>query len=388
MNVAAPVPVSPVPASPAGSERLLRASAVEPLAPAWDELAGRLGAPPFLRPGWIAAWWRAFGRGALEIRALERDGRLAGVLPLVRRRGALRAAMNCHTPQFGLLAEDPGAASALARSLFAGGPRRVSIASLAAADPGLGTCRRAAEEAGYRLLVRRLQRSPYLEVDGDWEGYESGLSRNLAIDLRRSRRRLEALGELSFEAADGRERLEELLREAFAVEASGWKGRRGTAIRSRADTRRFYTEIARWAAGEGALRLFFLRLDRRAIAMYYALETAGVRHLLKGGYDPAWRRFSPGKLLMREVLAHGFATGVSRIELHGSAEAYKLRWARAVQERKLFEAFSPSPAGRLAWTVLAYGRPAARRLLRGRPGGSIGSGAAPLPEPSWSDQPT
>jgi CelD/BcsL family acetyltransferase involved in cellulose biosynthesis len=25
---------------------------------AWDALADRAGAAPFLRPGWIAAWWR------------------------------------------------------------------------------------------------------------------------------------------------------------------------------------------------------------------------------------------------------------------------------------------------------------------------------------------
>src|SRR4030095_4180878 len=46
----------------------------------------------------------------------------------------------------------------------------------------------------------------------------------------------------TFELADGRERLEELLAEAFGVEASGWEGAEGTAITSRPETLRFYRE--------------------------------------------------------------------------------------------------------------------------------------------------
>lgn len=337
------------------------------VAAAWDELAGRLAAPPFLRPGWTTCWWEAFGRGALEIHLLERGGRLAALVPLVRRRGALLAAMNCHTPELGLLAEDPAAAAALGRAVFAAAPHRVWIAALDPDGAALAAVRRGAREAGYRVVVRPYQTSPYLPIEGGWGAYRAGLSANLADDLRRSRRRLARQGEVAVEVADGRERLDALLAEAFEVEASGWKGRRGTAIRSRPATRRFYTGVARWAAGEGMLRLFFLRLDGRPIAMLYALETAGVCHLLKGGYDPAFGRSSPGKLLLDAALRHGFETGLGRIELHGDAEPYKLRWTGAVVERQLFEAFSRSPAGRLSWAVRGWGRRAARRLL-GRPG--------------------
>jgi CelD/BcsL family acetyltransferase involved in cellulose biosynthesis len=318
---------------------------------------------PYIRPGWVTAWWRAFGVGNLEIHTLREDGRLVAVLPVARQRGALRSPTNYHTPQSGLLAEDWGAASQLARTLFTGRPHRVSIASLDPLGTGLNACREAAEEAGYRVVVRPFQRSPYLDIVGDMNEYQSRLSPSLIANLHRSNKRLDTQGKLSVEIANGRERLEELLEEAFTVEASGWKGARRTAIQSRPETRNFYTDIARWAAARDMLRLFFLRLDRRALAMYYALEERGVCHLLKGGYDPSYRRSSPGKLLMRAVISYGFAKGLSRIEFHGDAEPYKLFWAGAVQERKWFEAFSPSPAGQLAWAALAYGRPATKSVL-------------------------
>jgi len=34
---------------------------IEPIAPEWDDLATRAGAPLFLRPGWFQAWWNALG---------------------------------------------------------------------------------------------------------------------------------------------------------------------------------------------------------------------------------------------------------------------------------------------------------------------------------------
>lgn len=342
---------------------LLSLGAFESLAGEWEELAIRVGAGPFVRPGWVAAWWRAFGAGRLEIRALRRDGRLAAVLPVARQYGTLRSLTNYHTPRSGLLAEDTSSARELARSLFADKPRRVVVTSLNPLGASIEACRQAAETAGHRIVVRPYQLSPYLDVAGDLAAYESQLSRNLLVDLRRSRERLERRGKVSVEIAGGRERLEESLREAFAVEASGWKGRGGTAIQSRSETRRFYTDVARWSAARGLLRLFFLRLDGHPLAMLYALEQTGTCHLLKGGYDPRYRRFSPGKLLMRGVVAHCFEAGLSRLEFHGDAEPYKLCWSGAVEERKRFDAFSPSLAGLLAWAAIEYGRPAGKRVL-------------------------
>jgi CelD/BcsL family acetyltransferase involved in cellulose biosynthesis len=336
---------------------------IEPLVGEWDELASRVGATLFVRPGWVAAWWRAFGAGHLEIRTLRRNGRLVAVLPMARRFGALRSVTNYHTPRSGLLAEDWSAETELARTLFTGDPRLVSIAPLDPYGASMEACRQAAEKAGYRVVVRPFQRSPYMDIKGDMAEYESRLSRNLVADLHRSQQRLDRQGKVSVEIARGHERLEELLREAFAIEASGWKGSYNSAIQSRPETRGFYTDVARWAAARGLLRLFFLRLDQRPLAMLYALEEGGICNLLKGGYDPTCGRFSPGKLLMRAVVSHCFATGLSRLECHGDAETYKLRWAGAVDERKRFEAFSPSPAGLFAWAARVYGRPAAKRVL-------------------------
>lgn len=334
------------------------------LAQEWDALAEQVGASPYLRPGWVAAWWRAFGIGDLAILTLRKNRRLVAVLPVIKRHGTLKSVANGHSPRFGLLAENLDSATELARTLFTEKPWRIFIAALDPAGISMKAFWRAAEGTGYKTVICLHQRSPYLEIKQDWSEYESQLSKALLTSLHRSKRKLDKHGAVSMQVVDGHERLKEFLEEAFSVEASGWKGAQHTAIQSTPETMRFYTDVARWAVARGMLRIFFLRLEQRPLAMYYALLDGGVCYLLKGGYDAAYARYSPGKTLMHEVVRHCFSAGLSSIEFHGDANQYKFRWANAVHAQKRFEAYSPSPAGQLAWAALVYGKPAAKYLLR------------------------
>jgi CelD/BcsL family acetyltransferase involved in cellulose biosynthesis len=102
-----------------------RRSAIEPLAPEWDELADRTAAMPWVRPGWIAAWRRAFGHGALQLLTVRQGGRLCGVLPLERRFGELRSPTNPQTPGFCLLAKGSAIRRTLANLLLCQQPRGI-----------------------------------------------------------------------------------------------------------------------------------------------------------------------------------------------------------------------------------------------------------------------
>jgi CelD/BcsL family acetyltransferase involved in cellulose biosynthesis len=339
---------------------------IGPIAPEWDELATRAGVSPFLRPGWFQAWWNGFGRGRLRIATLRRDGRLAGVAPLYRHFGTLLAVANVHSPLFALLAEDAAAERELVARLFEPNPLHTSLCYLDEAADGTVELVRSARAAHRRLLTVTMQRSPWVETRGSWDGFEAGLSGKFVRDLRRRRRQLEELGEVSVEVADGRERLEELLREAFRLEPSGWKEKRGTAIVSSPKTRRFYREVAEWAAPRDLLRFAFLRLDGRPIAFEYALED-GRWYFLKGGVDPEFRRFAPGKLLAHAMIERAFAAGLESFEFLGADEGWKSDWQPRHRELVLQHSFVRTPMG-FGWgsAVAAWrlvGLPPARRTI-------------------------
>lgn len=330
------------------------------LAPEWDELADRTRAMPFVRPGWFEAWWSAFGAGELELLTVRREGRLCGVLPLARKGGSVRSPANWESPDFAFLADGPEPRRELARELLAHAGRSASIQFLAAEGDDLRECRAAAAERRFRTVERTVERSPYLVLEGDFETYFRSRGKNLVDSVRRRRRRLAEEGTVEFEVDDGRERLEQLLREGYALEGSGWK--QETAIDARDDARRFYDSLTAWAAARGILRLAFLRLAGRPVAFQLALEEHGVFYYYKAGYDPAYQRFSPGKLLIASLLERAFEQGLERVELLGADEPWKLEWMDAVHERRLFQAYAPSATGLAAWAAEAWGRPAARHL--------------------------
>ena len=330
---------------------------IEPLAAEWEGLAQRTKASPFLWPGWIDAWWRAFGAGRLQILAAYQDGRLAGVLPMRRSRGAVGSTTNSDTPLFGLLAANEAAAGQLSHALISRKPRRVELSFLSPDDAGVPLVRAAAEAAGYRVLAESIQAAPYVTIDGDWEAYEGGLRRKFRSELRR-RRRLEEEGRLELEVSDGSGRLDELLDEGFRVEGSGWKGAYGTSIGSRPAARLFYTEAAHWATERGWLRLAFLRLNGRAVAFDYCLEYDKVHYLLKTGYDPAYGRFAPGMIIRYLMLARAFSEGIVTYDFLGLGSDYtwKREWTDAQQERLFLRLFAPTALGFLDREVFVSGR--------------------------------
>jgi len=336
---------------------------IEPLADEWERLACRVGAAPFLRPGWIRAWWRCFGTGGLQILTVYEDGSLAGVLPLHRSRGVLGSTTNPTTPLFGFLADGESAAEELSRALFSGEPRGVALSYLSPDDAGVALARSAADAARYRVYADSVEAAPYVAIDGDWEAYEGGLRRKFRSELRRRRRRLEEEGRLELEVSDGKERLEELLDEGFRVEGSGWKGDYGTSIDSRPATRRFYAEVARWAAARGWLRLALLRLDGRALAFDYGFECGGTYYLLKTGYDPAYRRSAPGMIIRHMMLARAFSEGISTYDFLGlgSDFAWKREWTGAQQERLFLRMFAPTALGTLDRAAFVLDRSALER---------------------------
>lgn len=339
--------------------------AVGPLADEWDALADRTAATPFVRPGWMAAWYQAFPKAAPLVAGLRRDGVLAAVAALESRRSVIRSATNWHSPLYDLVADGDEAANALAHAILALRPRRVELRFVAAGSLAFTAFRAAAEACRYRIVSRTLQESPYVTTSGRWGAYAATRSQTMLKELARRQRALERAGSVAFTVERGDGNVDDALATGFRIEGSGWKARAGTAIVSRPETAEFYTAVAHWAAERGWLRLAFLEHQGRPIAFQLDVEADGVVYHLKPGYDETYGRFRPGKLLTEHVLRSSFEQGLRSYEFLGAADAHKLEWARDVRERLLLQAFAPTRAGLAELAAFRYGRPAAVRALAG-----------------------
>jgi CelD/BcsL family acetyltransferase involved in cellulose biosynthesis len=262
------------------------------------------------------------------------------------------------------LAEDEATATAIATTLVQNQRSEVVLDPIDETDVGTRPFLAIVRAAGYRVLTETHRRSPYIEIDRPWEVFENGISKKTRKEIERRRRRLTELGDLTLDVSNGRTDLERTLHEGLQVEASGRKGRMGTAINMDRDTLTFYEDVCRWAADEGTLRLCSLRLAGRTIAFDLSLQDGDSHYLVKTGYDEEFSRYGPGMLLRHEMLAKAFAEDLTTYEFLGSDAPWKREWTRTTRHRVTVRAFAPNVGGITRWSAARYGAPAARHLRR------------------------
>ncbi len=120
------------------------------------------------------------------------------------------------------------------------------------------------------------------------------LSSGRAKELRRQRRKLGSHGALSYVGADAGEPLLGAMEAFLALEAKGWKGRRGTALLSDAARAAFVRDMTQTLALEGKCRVDALMLGDEPVAMGVILSSGGRDFFWKTAFDEAWAALSPG----------------------------------------------------------------------------------------------
>ena len=125
----------------------------------------------------------------------------------------------------------------------------------------------------------------------------SATSGRHAKEYRRLERRLAERGTLSYEALAQPGDWQSWFAEFLDLEASGWKGKEGSAIRSKPGDREFFRRVVERAALNGQLQMLAMRLDGRAIAMKLNLRARTTSFSLKIAHDEGFSQYSPGVLL-------------------------------------------------------------------------------------------
>jgi CelD/BcsL family acetyltransferase involved in cellulose biosynthesis len=139
-----------------------------------------------------------------------------------------------------------------------------------------------------------------LRKGSDGETYlAAALSRALRKSLRRKERRLAERGVLEHVALRPHDDAGRWIDEFLRLEASGWKGRRGSAMASREANRRFATAALAAAFGRGRLQLVGVDFEGRPIARCCNLIAGEGSYAYRCAYDEEFAYFSPG--VMAEV---------------------------------------------------------------------------------------
>ena len=271
----------------------------------WSRLAAHSEPNPFFEPQALLPAARYLPGGEdVALLVAEQDGELAFLAPVRRQRRFQKVPV----PTVATWAHD---------YCFLGTP-------LAAADPAVAAtavdqvvvaCRRGGWWLGLPVLgtdggVAEALRGHRAVTLTEWQrpvvhrrmtaGYVDGrISGRHRKNLRRQQRNLaEYLGEevrLVDAAADGE--LDYAIDELLRVEASGWKGRAGTAMAGIRGHAEFFRAMCRGFAETHQLEVWLYGSRGRVVAAQCNIRSGGTVFHFKIAYDESLRRFSPGTIL-------------------------------------------------------------------------------------------
>jgi CelD/BcsL family acetyltransferase involved in cellulose biosynthesis len=154
------------------------------------------------------------------------------------------------------------------------------------------------EERERPVFLSKCETRALLRPRADGEAYiAESLPGKSRKEFRRLERRLSELGPLEY-VEPGPAEVDTWTDDFLALEAKGWKGRRGTAMASTEAGRRFFTAIAR--AGPDRIMLLGLYVGGRPVALKCNLLAEEGAFSFKIAFDELYGRFSPGVLLELE----------------------------------------------------------------------------------------
>lgn len=337
---------------------------------------------PFLAPGFLVPTAAALTPGARLFVLAGGNGEALAAVPLAASRlGRLAPAVSLWAHHYAPLSapavlpghEDTAAAGVLAAAESLAGPGAALIAPFLPTGGAFATAMiAAAADAGRSVAWLDVHRRAIAERSEGGD-FRARLPTRRRKELARQMRRLADLAPVTIDCAAGPDAMSAF--EAFlALESSGWKGRRGTALAAMEPTAAFARAAIAESARRGAVRILTLRAGERPAAMLVCLLAGETAATWKIAYDEALARFSPGAQLMLEAPRLLFAEpGIRRVDSCAAPDHPMIDalWPRRLTLGTLVVA----PRRGLArhrlglWSARAErrGRDLVRRLLRGQP---------------------
>jgi len=350
---------------------------LEKLRDEWNSLLSRSPAKHFaLTHEWLSTWWRVFGEGhKLRVVTVRRNGELRCAAPLMeskiklfgfslKRIGSFN---NFYNPVCDfILSADAEQAIQLIWKHLQDNPRAwdfVEVQPFPMPSQSLRELEKIVNRAGFRFGIRELAPSPFADTSGTWDSYLAGKTSSRRKKWKRLEKKAAEKGGASVLGIRGVEQLDHYLAIAFRIEASGWKGRAGTAVIQDPQAHSFYKSFAHLAARNGWLSLDFLVLDNEPVAFTYEVVFGGTRYAQKIGYLEKWSSIAPGKLLKKRSIERCFRDRVSRYDFLAPGTQLKLEFATGAERRFRLRIYNRNAKGFILFATDCILNPLFKKLM-------------------------
>lgn len=180
---------------------------------------------------------------------------------------------------------------------------------------------------GLRLESNTGSASPYLKIEGDWEGFVRGKSANFRANVKRKLRRLMEAGEIDIRFVTDPSGLDQAMGAIRKIEVKSWKAEEGTAITDRVWEQDFYQALVSKFGKSGQLLITLVTRGSVPLAFDLTLIGGGKGYCLKTSFDAEFAELSAGAVLRAELMKRIFSLGLQEYDFLGKSERYKLEWS-------------------------------------------------------------
>jgi CelD/BcsL family acetyltransferase involved in cellulose biosynthesis len=335
-------------------EELTSTDALGELRPDWLELwRCSEKSTPFQSPDWLIPWWKHIGEGKLRTLVLRRNARVVGIVPLyvhVRPQTSLRELfpVGIATTDYLDAIFDGRFASAGAAALFNYLEEIQTdwdICDLQQLPPQSPLLKAPIPEH-WRDEISVHGPCPVLSLPSSAAELSTVVSSRLLKELRYASRRLQKLGNVTFEAATA-STLEEFLEALLRLHHARWAVRGEPGVLTENGVRMAHYETAARFLDADLLRLYALRLNQKIIAVYYGFMHCDANqrraYFYLSGFDPEFARLSPAGLIVEHAIRAAINERAAEFDFLRGSEPYKYRWGardRSTYRRRLWRSAS------------------------------------------------
>ena len=282
----------------------------------WRALADRAIEPNgYYLPDWeLAVNASAPGRTGADALEARSDAALIGLMPVVSLSRAYKIPLPAlvSAQPYGTLctplldrasAED--AAAQIMQAARDAGARALVLREVSLDGRAIKAFNAAQRGDGIRLRTLRWHLRASLNATRDADALlHDALSAKKLKELRRQRHRLAEHGAVNCEVARTRADVGAAIKTFLTLEASGWKGRRGTALAQVAGDAAFIRRAVTALADTANCEIITLRAGNTPVASGIVLRHQNRAFFFKLGIDERFAKYSPGVQLTVELTRH------------------------------------------------------------------------------------
>ena len=164
------------------------------------------------------------------------------------------------------------------------------------------------EQTEYPMLIGSCFECNIIPIH-DYQSFEKRISKNFRRNLKRAHNKLKKEKNERIRRVFEHRELHGIFEKFLDVEASGWKGSKGTAIKCDRNPMGYYRGLLQSFSEMGQVEVAYLGIDNQVVVALYILVIKNTAYFYKIGYNESKGYLSPGNLLIEWLLKNYYVEG-------------------------------------------------------------------------------